>query len=61
MKLSIQSPAVHVEVTDDNNNIVYSYHADQLAVHLDTNALIVAVGEIMRQVKATAKIVESDE
>jgi len=61
MKLSVQSPSIHVEVTDDNDNIVYSYLADQLAVHLDTNALIVAVGEIMRQVKATAKIVESDE
>jgi hypothetical protein len=61
MKLSVQSPSIHVEVTDDNDNIVYSYHADQLAVQLDTQALIVAVGEIMRQVKATAKIVESDE
>jgi hypothetical protein len=60
MKLSVQSPSIHVEVTDDNDNIVYSYHADQLAVQLDTQALIVAVGEIMRQVKATAKIVESD-
>jgi hypothetical protein len=60
MKLSVQSPSIHVEVTDDNDNIIYSYHADQLAVQLDTNALIVAIGEIVRQAKVTAKIVESD-
>jgi hypothetical protein len=61
MKLSVQSPSIHVEVTDDNDNIVYSYHADQLAVHLDTNALIVAIGEIVRQAKVTAEIAKSDE
>jgi len=60
MKLSVQSPSIHVEVTDDNDNIVYSYQADQLAVQLDTQALIVAVGEIVRQAKVTAAVIDSD-
>lgn len=59
MRVTIETPLIDVIVTNDNNEVVYSYHAEKLKVQLDSNALIVAIGDVLRQAKVTATVVDA--